>query len=72
MRQSQHRAYTAAAALLTIFYVTGNFMHAGIQLDTMRRQNHNTVGRNLHLMLQHQLVADLDEGLLNFISWNIK
>ena len=51
MGQPQHIANAAATALTAVFDITGDLMYAGIQLDTVRGQDHNAVGRNFDAML---------------------
>lgn len=70
--QPQHIADAAAAALVAVFDVAGYFMHAGIQLDAVRSQDHDPIGRHLDPVLLYQMVAYFDEGLLYFTARDIK
>ena len=53
MGQGQHGAHAAATALAAVFHIAGDFMDTGIPLDAVGRQNQNSIGGHLHLVLQH-------------------
>ena len=72
MGQPQHIANAAATALTAVFDITGDLMYAGIQLDTVRGQDHNAVGRNFDAMLLDQMITDFDKRLLYLTARDIK
>ena len=72
MSQPQHIANAAATALTAVFDITGDLMYAGIQLDTVRGQDHNAVGRNFDAMLLDQMITDFDKRLLYLTARDIK
>ena len=72
MTQSQQATHTATATLLTVFDITGDLPGTGIQLQAMRRQNQQPVGRDLYMMLFHQGIIDRHKTLLHFFSGNVE
>ena len=54
----------AATALMTVMDVPCNLVGTGIQLQAVRRENHETVRRHFDVLAPDQMVAHFDKKLL--------
>ena len=63
--QGQQLAHPTAAALVAVADVPGHLIGAGIQLDAVRCQDQQPVGRDPDMLVPDQMVADFNKGLLH-------